>query len=372
MLPLEGIRVIEMAGLAPAPFAGMLLADFGANVIRVERPAALNTDVLTRGKRSLAVDIKSAEGLAVIRQLAKQADVLLEPFRPGVMERLGLGPDVLLAENPRLIFARLSGFGQQGEYAQQAGHDINYLAMAGILSELRRQDEDPRFPINLLADFGGGGIFCVVGILVALLQRHNTGRGQVVDVSITESVGYLGNFIRRMKSIGGPVESLRGDAPFYNVYKTKDDNYMSVGALEPQFYALLLKGLELDSNQLPDRQDPSNWPQLHTIFSELFAKKTMDEWSCIFKQSDACVFPVLAMEQAPMPPRRTPRLSSAPETTMTHDASADTPGDILLTPGLHSVEVLKEYGWSEAQINKLIQQNIVQQVTGIEKRDSHL
>ncbi|RKP24370.1 alpha-methylacyl-CoA racemase [Syncephalis pseudoplumigaleata] len=370
MLPLEGVRVVEMAGLAPAPFAGMLLADFGASVVRVEKPAAFNADVLTRGKRSLAVDIKSADGVALVRRLVQQADVLIEPFRPGVMERLGLGPDTLLGDNPRLIYARLSGFGQQGEHAAQAGHDINYLAMAGVLSvggcEFRQNNEAPRFPVNLLADFGGGGMFCVVGILMTLLHRHRTSRGQVVDVSITEGAGYLGNFIRRMKAAGGPIALLRGDAPFYTVYRTKDDRYMSVGALEPQFYEQLLHGLALDPGQLPDRQDPQHWPQLRAVFAACFASKTLDEWSRVFEHSDACVFPVLALEQAPMPPQRTPRLSLAPEI-------ADRPDDdMLLVPGQHSTAVLRDYGWSEADIRQLIARKTIHQAAGAKRHASHL
>ncbi|KAI8052376.1 alpha-methylacyl-CoA racemase [Syncephalis plumigaleata] len=346
-----------MAGLAPAPFAGsMLLADFGADVVRVERPATINTDVLTRGKRSLAVDIKSPEGVALLRQLVKQADVIIEPFRPGVMERLGL------ADNPRLIFARLSGFGQQGEHALQAGHDINYLAMAGYYLQ---NNETPRFPVNLLADFGGGGMFCVTGILMALLQRHRTSCGQVVDVSITEGAGYLGNFIRRMKTIGAPIELLRGDAPFYTVYITKDDQYMSVGALEPQFYNQLLKGLALNPDQVPDRQDPQNWSQLHATFASIFASKTIDEWTRIFDKTDACVFPVLALEQAPPPPQRTPRLSLAPEATTNdrHSHASHSPSETLLVPGQHTIQVLKEYGWNELDVSKLIDKRIVHQAS---------
>ncbi|NXF89395.1 AMACR racemase, partial [Eubucco bourcierii] len=247
-MALGGVRVLELAGLAPAPLCGMILADFGARVVRVDRTrSASNSDVQARGKRSLALNLKRPSGVAVLKRLCRGADVLIEPFRHGVMEKLGLGPEVLLQENPRLIYARLTGFGQTGKYAKSAGHDINYLALSGVLSKLGRKDEKPYAPLNLLADFAGGGVMCAVGIVMALYERTKSGKGQVIDASMVEGVAYLSSFL--WKSQNSMLWSrprgenlLDSGAPFYETYKTSDGKFMAVGAIEAQFYEQLLKG----------------------------------------------------------------------------------------------------------------------------------
>src|SRR5215469_14929231 len=264
MSALEGIRVIEMAGLAPAPFCGMILADFGADVVRVDRIGAGSVDQLARGKRSVAVNLKSPEGVETVLRLAERADVLLEPYRPGVMERLGLGPEVACGRNTRLVYARLTGFGQDGPYANMAGHDINYIAISGALSLLGRKGEKPLAPVNLLGDFAGGGMLCALGILLALLERNTSGRGQIVDAAMVDGAAYLSTFVYKFRNNGmwrdeRGTNMLDSGAPFYDTYQTKDGRYMSVGAIEPQFYAALLKGLGLDAATMPHQMDQLKW-----------------------------------------------------------------------------------------------------------------
>ena len=298
---LQGIRVVEMAGLAPAPYCGMILADFGADVVRVDRVGAGSMDQLARGKRSVAVNLKSPEGVETVLRLVEKADVLLEPYRPGVMERLGLGPDVACARNPRLVYARLTGFGQDGPYADMAGHDINYIAISGALSLLGRKGEKPLAPINLLGDFAGGGMLCALGIALALLERAHSGKGQVVDAAMVDGAAYLSTFVYKFRNAGmwsdeRGTNMLDGGAPFYDTYRTKDGQYMSVGAIEPQFYAALLKGLGLDAGDHAASAGPvavARRPR--TRFAEIFASKTRDEWCAIFDGTDACVAPVLGL-----------------------------------------------------------------------------
>jgi alpha-methylacyl-CoA racemase len=300
---LKGIRVIEMAGLAPAPFAGMVLSDFGASVIRIDKPNQPPLDVMGRNKRSICVSLKEQAGVEVVKKLCSQADVLLEPYRPGVMEKFGLGPKALCDVNPKLIYARLTGFGQNGVYCNKAGHDINYLAVSGILSLLKGKDSNPFPPINLLADFAGGGLMCVMGILLALLERVQSGCGQVVDASMVRGVSYIGTFLTVAKKIGifsNPpgYNLLDGGAPFYTTYKTSDGRYVAVGAIERQFYEELLKGLELDPSLVDEQLDSDKWPKLKELFADIFITKTRHEWTNIFSNLEACVQPVLSMEEA--------------------------------------------------------------------------
>ncbi|XP_072814902.1 alpha-methylacyl-CoA racemase isoform X2 [Vicugna pacos] len=245
-MALRGVSVLELAGLAPAPFCGMVLADFGAQVVRVDRPGVLaEPSSLSRGKRSLVVDLKQPRGAAVLRRLCARADVVLEPFRHGVMEKLQLGPEILQRENPKLIYARLSGFGQSGRFSRVAGHDINYLALSGVLSKIGRSGENPYAPLNLLADFAGGGLMCALGITLALFERTHSGRGQVIDASMVEGTAYLGSFLWKALGLWSQPRGqnlLDGGAPFYTTYRTADGGFMAVGAIEPQFYELLIKG----------------------------------------------------------------------------------------------------------------------------------
>ena len=369
---LQGIRVIEMAGLAPAPYCGMILADFGADVVRVDRVGAGSMDLLARGKRSVAVDLKSAAGVDTVLRLIEKADVLLEPFRPGVMERLGLGPQIACGRNPRLVYARLTGLGQDGPYANMAGHDINYIAISGALSLLGRKDEKPLAPVNLLGDFAGGGMLCALGILLALLERAGSGKGQIVDAAMVDGAAYLSTFVYKFRNAGMWREErgtnmLDSGAPFYDTYRTKDGRYMSVGAIEPQFYAALLKGLGLDAAAMPHQMDQSKWKETAARFTELFVAKTRDEWCAIFDGTDACVAPVLALGEAAEHPHNQARqlliadhkdkLEPAPAPRLSRTAGDGSRP--LPRVGEHSHAVLGEYGFSAAEIARLVEAGAV-------------
>ncbi|EDS43788.1 alpha methylacyl-coa racemase [Culex quinquefasciatus] len=298
-MALKGLKVLEFAGLAPGPFCGMLLTDFGACVTRIDKTPHNSIDVLQGGKRTLALDLKKPKAIEIVRSLCRKSDVLIEPFRPGVMEKLGLGPSELMRENPRLIYARLTGFGQNGAHAARAGHDINYVALSGILSLLGRKDERPTAPINLAADFAGGGLLCAFGILAAVLERHNSGKGQVVDHAMVEGAAYVGSWLIRSQKLpiwGRPrgENMLDTGVHFYDTFQTKDGKFMSVGAIEPQFYKELLEGLDLQM-ELPQYEDVEKSKHL---FEAIFLTKTRDEWTKIFQDRDACVFPVLDMDEA--------------------------------------------------------------------------
>ncbi|XP_037547721.1 alpha-methylacyl-CoA racemase [Nematolebias whitei] len=374
-MALTGVRVIELAGLAPAPFCGMILADFGAKVIRVDRTKApTSLDTQARGKRSVAINLKSAEGVTLLRRLCVNSDVVLEPYRKGVMEKLGLGPDELLAENPRLIYARLTGYGQSGSFSTAAGHDINYIAMSGLLSRLGRSREKPYAPLNLLADFAGGGLTCALGIVLALLERTKSGRGQIIDASMVEGAAYTGSFVWKSQSVGlwsrGRGENmLDSGAPFYDTYKTLDGKYMAVGAIEPQFYKQLLKGLELDAGELPPQMSFSDWPELRQIFTERFASKTQTDWSRIFDGTDACVTPVLSFDQVSSHPHNQERCSfmknsSGEEFPRPAPILSRTPAEPCLTSdpavGEHTVEVLQEYDFTSAEIDEMLSAGVVE------------
>ncbi|KAI9485680.1 MAG: CoA-transferase family III domain-containing protein [Benjaminiella poitrasii] len=361
-LPLSDIVVFEMAGLAPAPFAGLILSDFGANVIRIDRSKGFNADVLTRNKRSIALNLKNPLAIQTLLDLFKNVDIILDPFRPGVMEKLGLGPDVLLNINPRLIYARLSGFGQTGSMSQTAGHDINYLAISGVLNLIGREGEKPFFPVNILADFAGGGLMCVMGILMALMERTKSGKGQVIDANLTSGASYLTTFPYLMQKYGLIWESERGTnmldggAHFYEIYETKDKQYMAVGAIEPQFYSCLLDKLNLKSDDLPGQMDKASWPQMKVKFQNIFSTKTQKEWNLIFEGTDACVTPVLSFNpkegQFAAIPQPAPVLSRTPARKLTQE---NLPNDVpFLESGKHSVEILTEFGVQSDQISKLL------------------
>uniref|UniRef100_A0A182J6M1 Uncharacterized protein n=1 Tax=Anopheles atroparvus TaxID=41427 RepID=A0A182J6M1_ANOAO len=297
-MALKGLNVIEFAGLAPGPLCGMLLADFGATVTRIDMTPRNALDVLQGGKRSLALNLKKPKAIEVVRSLCRRSDVLIEPFRPGVMEKLGLGPSVLLQDNPRLIYARLTGFGQTGTHAPRAGHDINYVAISGVLSMLGRKSTKPTAPINLVADFAGGGLMCAFGILAAVVERHRSGKGQIVDHAMVEGAAYVGSWLFRSRDLpvwGKPrgENVLDGGAHFYDTYETKDGKFLSVGAIENRFYRQLLEGLGLN----PDMPQFEEDDERKLLFEAKFKTKTRDEWMEIFAERDACVFPVLEMEE---------------------------------------------------------------------------
>lgn len=300
--PLTGLKVLEFAGLAPGPFAGLLLADAGASVLRVDRPgtrraAAPAPDQLTRHKASIAVDLKSPAGVALTLRLARDADVLIDPYRPGVMERLGLGPDALAARNPRLVYARLTGFRRDGRYRDMAGHDINYLAVSGVLSLLGwGAGARPAPPTNILADFAGGGAALFQGVLMALVRRVATGEGQVVEANMVDGAGYLATFPRLAGRAAGPrgTNLLDGGCPYYDTYETRDGGYVAVGALEPRFFAALVRGLGLQGRGWEGRQgDRACWGDMRAVFEGVFRSRTRDEWEGVFDGTDACCTPVL-------------------------------------------------------------------------------
>ncbi|XP_006896861.1 PREDICTED: alpha-methylacyl-CoA racemase [Elephantulus edwardii] len=376
-MALRGVCVLELAGLAPGPFCGMVLADFGAQVIRVDRVGrggGLDVSTLARGKRSLAVDLKQPQGVQVLRRLCMRADVLLEPFRQGVMEKLQLGPEVLHRENPKLIYARLSGFGQSGKFSRMAGHDINYLALSGVLSRLGGNGKNPCPPLNLLADFAGGGLMCSLGIVIALFERTVSGKGQVIDANMVEGTAYLSSFLWKTLKTGlweqPPGQNiLDGGAPFYTTYQTADGGFMAVGAIEPQFYKLLLKGLGLNSAELPNQMNMADWPEIKKKFAAVFATKTKAEWCQIFDGTDACVTPVLSFEEVAhhdhprergsfirdegqdLSPRPAPLLLRTP-------ATPSLQRDSII--GEHSKEILEEFGFSQKEIDELTSAKVIE------------
>ncbi|KAK5045112.1 hypothetical protein LTR84_010260 [Exophiala bonariae] len=308
--PLENLKVLELAGPATAPFAGLVLADYGADVVRVDRPTEAfgPQDTLCRGKRSVIVDLKAEASRKAFICLADVADIIIDPYRPGVMDRLGAGSAVLCQRNPRLIYAHIYGFRPDNSsiYAQRAGHDINYLAVSGVLSLFGRKDEVPAPPANILADFAGGGLVCVVGILLAVLQRSLTGRGQVVSANMTDGTSFLATFARQQLSTPNWNQPrghnlLDGGAPFYEVYETLDGRYMAVGAQESRFYRTLLEGLGLDYSKLPDQWDRKSWPTMKRIFEDKFRLRTQAAWRTIFDHTDSCVTPVLSTSEIEKP-----------------------------------------------------------------------
>jgi alpha-methylacyl-CoA racemase len=311
--PLSGVRVIEIAGIGPLPFAAMVLADLGAEVLRVDRPGgglavvAPEADIMSRGRRSVALDLKHPRAIETALQLVSRADILIEGFRPGVAERLGIGPDACLARNPALVYGRMTGWGQDGPLATAAGHDVSYISLTGALGSIGRAGGPPQIPLNLVGDFGGGSLYLVTGVLAALLHARAilharaSGRGQVVDAAITDGVAHLMALFVAMRQQGTWGEErgtnmLDSGAPFYDVYETADRRYMSVGAIEGRFYRQLLDGLGLA--EAPDREDPYQWPALRTMIAARFAQRTQQEWSEVFADTDACVFPVLTIDEA--------------------------------------------------------------------------
>lgn len=375
-MALKGVKVLELAGLAPAPFCGMILSDFGADVIRVDRIGqGMNHDVTARGKRSIQIDLKQVKGTELLKKMCLKSDVLLEPFRAGVMEKLGLGPTIMLENNPKLIYARLTGFGQYGSFSKKAGHDINYIALSGMLSRLGRKHENPYAPINLLADFAGGGLTCAMGIMAALIERSQTGKGQIIDANMTEGAAYVGSWIYKSQDrfIWGKPRGenfLDSGAHFYETYATKDGKFMAVGALEPQFYEQFLVGLGLTADQLP-QFGPAE--ESKAKLKAIFLEKTRDEWTQIFDKLDACVTPILELEEtaefehhrerqafAPnangkLDPIPAPRLSNH-EATYPNIVARKEP-----EMGADTKAILQEFKFTSLEIEGLLDEKIVQQ-----------
>lgn len=315
--PLQGLRVIELAGIGPGPHAAMILGDLGADVVRIERPAKVaptkpSRDNLLRSRRSVTADLKSAEGRDLVLRLAAKADVLIEGFRPGVTERLGLGPEDCAKVNERLVYARMTGWGQTGPRALQAGHDINYISLNGLLHAVGRKGEKPVPPLNIAGDFGGGSMFLLVGILSALYERQTSGQGQVVDAAMVDGSSVLVQMMWAFRATGlwsdeRGVNMLDTGAPYYDTYECSDGRYISVGAIEPQFYAELIEKLGLAGADLPDQNDMARWPELRTALTETIAKHDRDHWATVFAGSDACVAPVLAFNEVLDEPHNTGR-----------------------------------------------------------------
>ena len=319
---LSGVRVIEIASLAPAPFGCMILSDLGADVLRVDRAERCGPDSpqppdpLSRGRRSLGLNLKDPAAIGLLLRLIEDADVLVEGFRPGVAERLGFGPQVCAERNPRLIFARMTGWGQDGPLAPTAGHDIDYIAISGALGLVGRAGESPVPPVNLLGDFGGGGMLLALGILAALVERASSGLGQVIDAAMVDGSALLTSFVYGMRATGSWQDKrgsnlLDGGAPFYDTYATADGEYMAVGALESQFYAALLDGLGLTGAGLPDQHDRAGWPVLRQAFAERFASRSRADWQQVFAGTDACVSPVLSIAEATRHPHAVARSAFA-------------------------------------------------------------
>ena len=371
MGPLDGIRVIEVASLAPAPFGCMILADLGADVLRVERAeragpqARPPRDPLQRSRRSVGINLKDPAGVDLLLRLASEADVLVEGFRPGVTERLGFGPAECEQRNPRLIYARMTGWGQDGPLAPTAGHDIDYISISGALSPIGRAGERPVPPVNLLGDFGGGGMLLAVGVLAALVERERSGQGQVIDAAMVDGSALLTAIFHGFGAIGSWKDQrgsnlIDGGAPFYDTYQTAD-GYLAVGALEPQFYAALLDGLGLAGDpSLPDRDDRSCWPALRERFASVIAGRTTAAWTDVFAGTDACVAPVLSLAEAVKHPHNQARATFTEVGGVTQPAPAPrfsrTPADAPQPPpaiGGSTDEVLAALGYSPAEITAL-------------------
>lgn len=311
MGPLEGVRIVELAGIGPAPFCAMLLADLGATVIRVDRrePSGLGLsrplqfDLVLRNRKSIRVDLKDASGLEMVRSLIDRADALIEGFRPGVTERLGLGPDTCHARNPRLVYGRLTGWGQEGPLAQAAGHDINYIAITGLLSAIGRKGEPPTVPLNVVGDYAGGSVYAALGIVSAILEARSSGKGQVVDAAIVDGVASLLTIHAGLRAAGltGPERGtnlLDSGAPFYDVYACADGEYISIGPIEPKFYRQLLEIIGLDAPELANPADRASWPAARRLFADHFLTRTRAEWRALLEGSDACFAPVLDLDEA--------------------------------------------------------------------------
>ncbi|NYT60337.1 CoA transferase [Alcaligenaceae bacterium] len=372
MGPLYGIRVIELGAIGPAPFCCMLLADMGAEVIRIDRlePADIGSpgdpkfDLLNRGKRSVAVDLKSPEGVKLVFRLLEQADVLVEGFRPGVTERLGIGPSHCKAVNPRLVYGRMTGWGQDGPLAQAAGHDINYIALAGALGAIGSADR-PAVPLNLVGDYGGGAMFLALGILAAVLESRSSGQGQVVDTAMVDGVSVLmtslyATLARGAWDDGREKNMLDGGAPFYNIYETKDGKHVAIGSIESRFFRELLKRTDVDSATFGEQHDRAYWAVQRERLIEVFRTKTRDEWCALMEGSDVCFAPILS----PLEARHHPHLQSrgsvieidgiaqpapAPRFSRTRSKIGGAPA----LPGEHTEQVLQQFGLSKDEIGKL-------------------
>ena len=369
MGPLKGLKIIEMAGIGPGPFCGMVLADLGAEIIRVDRASAIGTgskqEPSNRGKKSIAVDLKAKEGVEVVLKLVETADAIFEGFRPGVMERLGIGPEVCLARNDRIVFGRMTGWGQEGPLANAAGHDINYISLSGALAAIGRPGSPPVPPLNLIGDFGGGGMLLALGLVAALLESKESKKGQVVDAAMTDGSALLMTMIYSMQSSGMWKTTmgsnlLDGGSHFYDTYECKDGKFISIGSIEPQFYALLCQIAELDEKVFSKQMSRDLWPEQKEEIKKIFVKKTRDEWCELMEGTDVCFAPVLDMSEAPQHPHNKERKTFIDLEGVTQPAPAPrfsrTEPEVVSSPsivGEHTNEVLSSIGLSEEDISTL-------------------
>lgn len=373
MGPLTGVRILEFEAIGPGPFCGMMFADMGADVLLVDRASDPRPgfgrerwfDVMLRGRRSVTLDLKSKGGAEAALALAAKADAVIEGFRPGVMERLGLGPDVMLARNPRLVYGRMTGWGQAGPLAARAGHDINYIAIAGVLHAIGRAGGAPVPPLNLIGDFGGGGMLLAFGIACGIIEARSSGRGQVVDAAMVDGAALLATMFSGMLAADCWREArgenvLDSGAPWYDTYETQDRKHVAIGAIEPKFYAELVERLGLARENLPGRNDRASWPELRSRFAAVFRTKTRDEWCNVFEGSDACFAPVLTFSEARAHPHSTARAAYTKVGNVEQPAPAPrfgrTPGAVRSAPperGALGRDALVEWGFSPAEIDEL-------------------
>ena len=378
MGPLSGLKILEFEAIGPGPFCGMMLADMGADVLLVDRSDDPRLgfgrdrwfDVLMRGRRSVTLDLKSADGVSAAKRLATRADAIIEGFRPGVMERLGLGPDQLLAINPKLVYGRMTGWGQDGPLAPRAGHDINYIALTGVLHAIGRKEGAPVPPLNLVGDFGGGGMLLAFGMACGIIEARASGKGQVVDAAMVDGASTLATMFAGMQAAGRWSET-RGDnvldtgAPWYDTYETSDGNHVAIGSIEPKFYAELLQRMGLAQEALPAQLDRAGWPVLRARFTATFKTRTRDEWAQAFEGSDACFAPVLTFTEARSHPHMAARGTFADVGKISQPAPAPrfsrTPGAVRGAPperGEHGRAALAEWGFSASEIEALTQQGL--------------
>lgn len=378
MGPLQGKRIIEIAGIGPGPFCAMVLADLGAEVIRVDRASAVpdeypetpSLDLLNRGRDSIAVDLKKDEGVETILRLVESADALIEGFRPGVAERLGIGPETCLERNPKLIYGRMTGWGQYGNYSQMAGHDINYIALSGVLGLIGREDQGPVPPVNLIGDFGGGGMLLALGICAALVETSLSGKGQVVDAAMTDGSALLATMVHSFSAMGiwgeRGTNMLDTGAPFYDVYKCADGEYVSLGSIEPQFYSELMRITELENEEMPNQMDRNNWASTKEKIAQRIQTKTREEWVKLMEGTDVCFAPVLSTQEAYEHPHNQERETFVEIAGIMQPAPAPrfsrTPGAISSPPphpGQQTDEVLSRLGFSAEEIDSLKASDVV-------------
>ena len=378
MGPLSGKRIVEIAGIGPGPFCAMLLADLGAEVVRVDRASAVpdtmpdspNLDLLNRGRRSIGVNLKMPEGIETVLKLVQESDALIEGFRPGVAERLGIGPKECLARNPKLIYGRMTGWGQEGTYSLMAGHDINYIALSGVLGMIGREGEKPIPPVNLVGDFGGGGMLLALGICAALVETAKSGKGQIIDAAMTDGSALLSTMMHSFKAMGiwgeRGTNLLDTGAPFYDVFECADGEFISIGSIEPQFYSELLRITEIDQSENPKQMDRTKWEEMKLKIGDAIKEKTRSEWEELMEGTDVCFAPVLSMDEAYRHPHNKERSTFIEIAGVMQPAPAPrfsrTPASVSSPPphaGQHTEEVLAGLGLTKDEILMLREQNII-------------